>query len=86
MYEDRHTFWISIEDDLRRGSDLSDLAKAVLEENKEVIVDELPTEPTLSRTIVHSIELIPGQVPSAKYPYRMSASIRGKLRNRSRSY
>ena len=57
-----------------------------LEENKDVIVDEFPTEPTASSTIIHSIELIPGQVPSANYPYRMSVSKREKLRNRSRSY
>ncbi|GMM54772.1 hypothetical protein DAKH74_013880 [Maudiozyma humilis] len=49
-------------------SDLLDLAMTALEENKDVIVDKFPTEPTPSKTIVHSIELIPGQVPLANYP------------------
>lgn len=65
--------FIRTEEELPGESGNSDLAQEVFDQNADVIVDDLPNQPTPHRTIVHTIDLIPGHAPPAKRPYRLSA-------------
>lgn len=72
-----YLLWIQGESEstLPLGKNQSD----IFENNKDVIVDELPVQATPSRVIKHTIELVPGSAPPAKRPYRISASEKEEL-------
>lgn len=52
--------------------DVPPLIQAVLDENKDVMPTELPSQLPLRREVDHTIELEPGAKPPAMAPYRMS--------------
>ena len=72
-------YWISTNTTDNKNDRWTARAKEIEDEFSDVIVDELPDKPVLSRNIKHTIDLKPGTAPIARRPYRMNVSDKKEL-------